>query len=239
MLPSLMYTEWLKLKKSNVFPLVWISPLLAAVTGYFTMFDSGANQWFDPYFQMLLIHAVLFLPMMAGIFSASVCRYEHQNGGWKQLLALPVKRSSVYLSKFFIVMLFIAITQLLFFIGLLCVGMLQGFTDPFPWGMMLTRVFMGWIACLPLVTLQLWASTAWASFAAPVALNVILTLPNILVSNSEKFGPWYPWSQPFLGMLLGEEGDFFYSTQTLVFVIIGGFIIFSIGGLLYFKQKAV
>lgn len=227
------------MKKSSIFPLVWASPLIATVAGYYTYFDFGFNRWFDTYFQMVMVHAVLFLPLLAGIFSAALCRYEHQSGGWKQLLSLPVKRTEVYISKFLIVMLCLALTQLLFLGGLGLIGILHGFTDPFPYELILTRVFMGWIACLPLVTLQLWASLAWKSFAAPLALNVILTLPNIIVANSEKYGPWYPWSQPFLGMVMGESGDFFYSTETLIFVVVGGFLVFTIGGLTYFKYKAI
>ncbi|MBU9721676.1 MULTISPECIES: ABC transporter permease [Bacillaceae] len=237
-LPSLMYAEWLKIKGSNSLPLIFVSPLLAALAGYFSMFDFGTNQWIDPYFAMVMIHAVLFLPLLAGIFTASVCRYEHDQGGWKQIMSMPVRREAIYLTKFITVLLIIAATQLLFFVGLLGVGSIHGFTDPFPWSLILTRVFMGWLACIPLVTLQLWFSTAWASFAAPVALNVIFTLPNIMVANSEKFGPWYPWAQPFLGMILGGEGDIFYSTETLIIVIVGGSILLLCGGLLYIRNKS-
>ncbi|MFA9558329.1 ABC transporter permease [Evansella sp. AB-rgal1] len=239
MFMNLLYTEWIKIKKSSLFIILLISPMLSIVVGYFTMFDFGGNQWISPFFQMIMIHAVLFLPLLAGIFSAAVCRYEHAHGGWKQLLALPLNRAQIYVSKLLIICLFMALTQILFLLGLFLVGMIHGYTDPFPWEFILIRLAMGWLGCLPIISLQLWVSTAWASFAAPVALNVIFTLPNLLVANSEKFGPWYPWAQPFLGMALTDNTGFTFSIETLVFVILGSFFLFLIFGITYFSRKAM
>ena len=179
------------------------------------------------------------MPLLTGIFSAFVCRYEHQGGGWKQLLALPVSRAQVFLGKGFLVILFLAITQLLFFISFYSIGLIKGFSSSFPTEIVWRGILGGWLACLPLAALQLWISSAWASFAAPLALNVILTLPNILVANSAKYGPWYPWAQPFLIMIPkeGDIGSLYVSTETLLYVILGSFIIFLFVVLLIFKKK--
>ncbi|MBU9714150.1 ABC transporter permease [Evansella tamaricis] len=239
MFPAIMYTEWLKFKKSKVFQILLISPLLATVVAYFPNFDFPGNEWLGPFFSMIMVQAVLFLPLLAGIFAAAVCRYEHAEGGWKQLLVLPVHRLHLYSAKLLLVCFFIALTQVLLLVGLLLVGLIHGFSDPFPWQDILLRLLMGWLGCLPIISLQLWVSTAWSSFAAPVAFNVILTLPNILIANSEFFGPWYPWAQPFLGMIMGQETGITFSTETLVFVIIGGFLLFTSGGMIYFLRKEV
>ncbi|MBU7592541.1 ABC transporter permease [Metabacillus halosaccharovorans] len=236
---KLIYTEWLKLKKSKALQILFISPILSTIAAYFNFFENAGNEWMNSFLSMIMVQAILFLPLLAGIFAAAVCRYEHAEGGWKQLLALPINRLQVYSAKLITVCTFVALTQILMLAGLFLVGMLHGFNDPFPWKEVLLRLFMGWLGCLPIISLQLWVSTAWSSFAAPVALNVILTLPNILIANSETFGPWYPWAQPFLGMVMDQQSGFTFSIETLVFVIIGGFLIFTIGGMVYFKQKAV
>ena len=80
--------------------------------------------------------------------------------------------------------------------------------------------------------------------AAPLAVNVILTLPNILVVNSEDYAPYYPWAQPMLAMLpkgMGpsEFGAFGLSAVALFGVILGSFAVFFAGGWLYFTRKAV
>ncbi len=84
---------------------------------------------------------------------------------------------------------------------------------------------------------------AWSSFAAPLAFNVVFTVPNILVANSETYAPFYPWVQPFLTMIPkggeGPWGGFFMSFESLVYAIIGGFILFFASGLIYINKKAV
>lgn len=234
-------SEWLKFRKSNIWLLLFVSPALAFLLGILQGYEDSPVQWITLYTTMISIHALLFMPLLTGIFSAFVCRYEHQGGGWKQLLALPVSRAQVFLGKGFLVILFLAITQLLFFISFYSIGIIKGFSSSFPTEIVWRGILGGWLACFPLAALQLWISSAWASFAAPLALNVILTLPNILVANSAKYGPWYPWAQPFLIMIPkeGDIGSLYVSTETLLYVILGSFIIFLFCGFTYFQKKAV
>lgn len=137
---------------------------------------------------MFYTHALLLLPLLTGVFSAFICRYEHIHGGWKQLLALPVSRSSVYLVKLIVVMWLLAAVQLLTAASLYAAGLIQGVEESFPWSSVLINIAAGWAACLPLAALQLAVSTAWSSFAAPLAVNVIFTLPNLLVAHSRDYG---------------------------------------------------
>lgn len=238
---AIVKSEWLKFRKSNIWILLFISPLLSTVLGLLENYDDTPMKWFSLYSSVISAHSLLFLPLLTGIFSAFVCRYEHQDGGWKQLLALPVSRSQVFLAKGFLVTIFLAITQLLILISWYTIGTIKGFTDPFPTELVWKGILGGWIACLPLTALQLWISTAWASFAAPLAINVILTLPNILVANSAKYGPWYPWAQPFLMMISkqGDMGSLYVSTETLLYVVVGSFLVFFLCGFLYFQRKSV
>src|SRR5690606_20910753 len=100
----------------------------------------------------------------------------------------------------------------------------------------------GWIAALPLAALQLFVSVVWSSFAAPLALNVIFTIPNMLIVNSEVYGPYYPWAQPLLSMLAvspDKYGAFNVPLETLLYVILGGFALFFTAGLTYFQRKEV
>ncbi|KAB2333141.1 ABC transporter permease subunit [Cytobacillus depressus] len=236
-------SEFLKLRKSSIWLLIFISPILASLTGLGEISrDSLAYQWEMTLSIMVFLHALLFLPLLTGVFSAFVCRYEHTGGGWKQLLAMPVSRGNVFITKFILVVGLLALTQILFTAGLLIIGQLQGFEAAIPWKMIATSVIGGWIACLPLAALQLFVSIAWSSFATPLAINVIFTLPNILVVNSEKFGPYYPWGQPFLLMMPGA-GDSFGALNvplgTLMIVILGGLVLFFVSGFIYFQRKEV
>lgn len=235
-------SELLKLRKSPIWTLVLVSPVLSTLVGLMSPVESGMNPWIQSLTFMVMLHGLLFLPLLAGIFAAFVCRYEHAGGGWKQLLALPVTRKSVYFVKFGIVLGLLAITQLLFFAGLMAVGVIKVYEEPIPWETILQCALGGWAACLPLAALQLAVSVVWSSFAAPLAVNVIFTLPNILVANSETYASYYPWVQPFLAMIppsMGGFGEFVVPLDTLFLVIFVSFSVFFASGLAYFTRKAV
>lgn len=239
---KLFRSELLKLRKSVIWLLVFVSPLLSLLVGLLESSADTLNPWAGTFLTMAMMHALLFLPLLTGVFAAFVCRYEHVGGGWKQLLAMPVTRSKVYLVKLSLVMLLLIVTQLLLLGSFVLVGQMKGYAGPLPWDMVGSAIVGGWLACLPLAALQMGVSTAWSSFAAPLAVNVIFTLPNILVVNSADYGPYYPWAQPFL-MMMPYSGDSFgalnVSAETLLFVILGSFVVFLASGLVYFNRKAV
>lgn len=242
---KLIRSEWLKLRRTVLWLLALVSPALAGLIGLFAFSggtDGSRSAWIEALAVMTVLHAVLFLPLLTGVFAALVCRYEHVGGGWKQLLALPVTRTQIYVVKGLYVLLLLALTQLLFLTAYLAIGALLGFDGPPPWGVVLRSVFGGWAACLPLAALQLAVSTMWSNFGVPLAVNVIFTLPNMMIINSEKYGPWYPWAQPALAMLPREDygfGAFNVPPETLLYVIGGSFVLFAAAGWLYFIRKPV
>lgn len=235
-------SEWIKLKRSVVWLLAAVSPLIVAVIGMVELEKEADFPWVEVLSIASALHAMLFLPLLVGIFAALVCRYEHVGGGWKQMLSLPVSRKQVYAVKLGMVMLLIAVTQLLLLLFLLLLGYMKGFGGDIPWSLLLGSMLGGWVACLPLAALQLFVSIAFHSFAAPLAVNVILTLPNILIVNSSQYGPYYPWAQPMLAMLPREDygfGAFNLSMETLFIVVLGSFCVFGIAGWMYFRRKSV
>ena len=241
---SILQSEWFKFRHSKIMFIIFTVPIIGIFLGLTSRFsneDMEINEWYLSLLSMNLTYALLFLPLITGVLASAICRYEHQAGGWKQLLALPVTRGRVFTAKYLLLMLLVLVIQILFFAALYIVGMIKGFTDPFPMGIVWKCLVGGWVATLPLVALQLWMSILFKSFAAPFAVNVILTLPTILVVNSERLGFFYPWAQPFLMMYIGgETGDtFFVPWDQLLTVVGGSFILFFIGGYLYFQRKAI
>ncbi|WP_217596102.1 ABC transporter permease [Cohnella sp. GbtcB17] len=226
-------SEWLKTRRLAKWLLLGAAPGSAILTVLFGLsLDIGATADF-PWKEALALGAVLYgsllLPLLTGVYAAIVCRYEHFGGGWKQLLALPVSRTQVYMVKLAYVAGLIAFTQVLFLALLLLLGAMKGGTGSIPWATMLSAACGGWIASLPLAALQLAVSSAWTSFAAPLAVNVAFTLPNMLVANSETYAPYYPWLQPMLAMTPGNAyqfGAFGLSPLSLYAVVFGSFVLF-------------
>lgn len=242
MLLRLLRTEGLKLRRSVVWLLLPVSPALAALAGYMAVRLDAITQWEMLLPVMALLHALLFLPLLTGIYAALVCRYEHVEGGWKLMLSLPVSRSALFGAKLITVMGLLAATQLLFLLAVVLLGSFMDFADPIPWKGLLLSATGGWLACASLAALQLLVSLAFHSFAAPMAINVILTMPNILVANSAEYGPYYPWAQPLLAMIpknAQELGAFLIPAESLLYTVGGGFVLFAAAGWWYFGRKSV
>lgn len=230
------------MSKSYVWLLVIGSPLISLAPGMLADNEGKKMTWELLLNVMSMMHALLFLPVLSGIFAALICRYEHHDGGWKLLLSLPVTRLSVYLSKYVMIIGLLAAVQLTFLVMVLSLGFFRDVPGPIPWSMLLSAVFAGFVACMPLAALQLAISQGWSSFGAPLALNVSLTIPNMLIANSATYGPYYPWVQPMLAMMpYGDQGfgAFNLPLETLLMVVGGSFIVFFFGGLVSFYRKAV
>ncbi len=243
MFMSLLSAERMKLKNMYVWLIFLASPILTGVIGFSPSAISAPNQWMVISTQMILAHSALFLPLLTGIFAALVCYFEHSDGGWKQLLALPVQRIDVFVAKYTIVMILLLLAQLFFGAAIFVVGTIQGIKDPFLWNSILFSCFMGWLSCFPLAALQFWLSAHFTSFAGPTAINVILSLPAILIANSELLGPLYPWAHPLLSMTqafsvsLGGDAGFLANESGYYSVLIGSFLLFIIAGGIYFQRK--
>ena len=241
---SILQSEWYKIRKSKILPIILTGPLIGMFIGLTSNFgnvEGEFNEWYLPILSMNLTYALLFLPLITGVLASTICRYEHQAGGWKQLLALPVTRGNIFIAKYIILLILVFLIQLLYLGAIYSVGVIKDFTDPFPLEIVWKSIIGGWVATFPLVALQLWMSILFKSFAAPFAVNVIFTLPSILAVNSERFGPFYPWAQPFSMMYIGGSTDdtFFVPWEQLLTVVGGSFILFFLGGYIYFQKKTV
>lgn len=237
-------SERLKMSRSHIWLLMLISPMFVFLIAL-TVANTASFPWENLMLQSIILHAVFMLPVVSGLLPAFICRYEHTGGGWKQLLTLPVARAQVYFTKFVIVMALLAFCQLLALLAILGAGLIHGIDQSIPWSVLLRSFIGGWVACLPLVALQLGVSLSWSSFAAPLAINVAFTIPNLLIVNSGKIGPFYPWAQPLLAMMpkVGNEtytfGAFNLPLQNLMITVLGSFLLFLTVGLLHFCKKEI
>jgi len=236
---ELMKTQW-----PLVAGLVVLGPAVAVLLGGAGAGKQGADAWSMQYMFATLRYAWLFLPLLAGVFAALVCRTEHASGGWKQTLTLPVRRPTFYAAKFVLVAGLLAATQVVFGAVFILAGLVARYPGGAPFGTIALSLVSGWVAVLPLAAVALWASSRWASFGAALALNVVLTLPAIFAAQSADIGPWYPWAQPMLAMvpqIAAKAGRTMLnvSPTTLWVVIGGGLAIALCGGLLTFARSDV
>ena len=80
----LLRSESYKLLRTGVVWALPAAPLAGLLSGVTQLnIEADINQWYLPLLVMNMIYALLFLPLITGVFASMVCRYEHQAGGWK------------------------------------------------------------------------------------------------------------------------------------------------------------
>lgn len=197
----------------------------------------NAPDWYIAYLMMTQFYASLFLPVVAAVLTALLCRVEHQGDTWKQILLMPISRFQLYGAKFLLAFSFVALMQTIYVGGIVLVGTGLGYEGEIPWNMIVTSILQGWIALLPIVALQLWASFLWKSFAGALAVNIVCAIPALLVAHSELLGPWYIWAYPILAMMKVEHSWIDTNNTALLIRICSLFLLFFVGGSLHFARK--
>lgn len=229
-------SEWLKIRKSSVWFPVILAPLLTIAIGVMgarhgqLLNRTSSSPWSSYYLIVVVAYSLLLLPLLTGVLASVICRFEHLSGGWKQVLAFPVPRTTIYCVKFLYVLLLVALAQVLMMFGVIGTGLtVLHITSSIPWQLLLRSILGGWLACIPFIALQLWVSMWWKSFGAPFALNVILTIPAVAVAHSSRFGPIYPWAQPMLAMLPSGHQFLNVTTKTTLTIIVSGILLVAVG----------
>lgn len=239
---NILFVERLKLKRSKLWLLYLIGPLLGVFLAYINFFKNyelfmqpGDNAWIEAWTQVALFMGPFVLPILVGIYTALVCRSEHVGGGWKQLLALPIKHSEIFLGKFLTVVKMVVITMIILLIFFIGFGYVKGVEGSLPIFTIFGFMIRGILACLPLILLQLIISIKAKTFGIPLAVSIVFTLPAIIVAST-PLGQIYPWTQPMLAMSPEDESPIqsYFLFYTL---LIGTFIVLLIYGLRNFTKR--
>jgi lantibiotic transport system permease protein len=209
---STMYQiEWMKLKRQRLWIIMLFVPLIGCSLGaynfsssYDLLMKDGDNPWYQLWTQVTFFYALFLFPILSGIYASVICRVDHLDGGWKQLLALPVSHKKVYVAKLGILMTMILITQVVLVLIYIMIGTLMGLSDLLPLSFLRGAMFNGWIASLPLASIQLWLSLRTKSFGIPLGINIFLSFSS-LITMVLHINFIYPWAQPSLAMAAPTE----------------------------------
>lgn len=140
----------------------------------------------------LLLGMTLLTSMIAG--------YEHQRNSWKQLLALPVSRFSVFASKLLLVLILLLVSCLLLAAGSVLLGFLLGFGMNVPVMHVIRISLFPLLAGAPILAVQLWLSVAVRNQAIPLTAGILGTVLSLF---SIRLPDWFLWKWP---LLVNEAG---------------------------------
>ena len=68
------------------------------------------------------------------------------------------------------------------------------FDQPFPWETVVLATAVAFLASWLIVAFHLWFSIRVPSFVASMAVGIVGTVAAVLVIQSDKYGPYYPWT---------------------------------------------
>lgn len=165
--------ELLKLKRSNIWVVTVILPIVVILTGGINFWmnqgvlDSG---WSSLFGQVLLFYSMIFFAMGVAILTAAAWRMEHQGTNWNLLrthspsvLLLMLAKTAAILLPVFVMQLVVVLGTIIF--GTVVVGDLGPVPIIYLWSMLLTVV-----VAVPLIAMQSLLSALLKSFAAPVGI---------------------------------------------------------------------
>ena len=189
---ELLKIEFMKVKRSKIIPLIFIAPILVVTSGianlstYFT--PEYTNAWSAMFIQSALVYAYYLLPFSMIVVCVMIAGREIQHNGILKMLALPVSRYALSLSKFFVLVFYLFMEMLVFIIMFLISGIVAtrttGITEALPI-FYLVKWCMGlFLTMLPCIA-AIWAITVlFEKTLFSVGLNLFLVIPGVLIANT-------------------------------------------------------
>ncbi|WP_291117318.1 redoxin family protein [Flavobacterium sp. UBA6135] len=160
----------------------------------FNIFTKHLNDIFDSF-------TVFIFPLLIILITSKIAQLDHKNGGWQLMETTPLQKTSIYFSKFCIVLIAnsIAIFSFLFF-SILSTLLIYLFVEapevaefnlPF---LHLIHVFIRlFIASLFLTAFQYFLAVKVSSYIWSVLIGFFLLLGFLIASNLITIPDWFPF----------------------------------------------
>lgn len=165
--------ELLKLKRSQLWVVVVILPLLAIITGsinYWSNKQALSSGWVSLFSQVFLFYSLFYFSMAVALMCAAAWRMEHQGTNWNLLRTNSTSAVSLLLAKTVVIAIPLAVMQLVLVCGTFISGLIVLDDVSMPPLYYLVIGLLAVVASFPLVVMQLLLSARLKSFAAPVAV---------------------------------------------------------------------
>ncbi|MBA4601386.1 ABC transporter permease [Thermoactinomyces mirandus] len=222
---QVMASEFLKIRRKMILFLIFLGPLGVIVLeaiNFGVRYDYLTDLYRNDLWKGLMGEvSMLFTPsLMLGltIITSMIANIEHETDAWKQLFALPVTRTEVFLGKWFLATILLFVFCALLAGGTIVLGTFLNYGPDIPYLYLLKKSFFPYFAAMPFLALQIWLSIAWKNQAIPLTVGIMGT---ILSMYSFEFPDWLPWKWPYLENSWGEPLYFVWAgllTGTILLV---------------------
>lgn len=220
---DLLKIEFKKVRRSWIFPLIFLAPLLVVSTGvasissYFT--PEYTNAWSAMFIQSALVYAYYLLPFSMIVVCVMIAGREKQNNGILKMLSLPISRYMLSLAKFCVLLLFLMMEMMVFLLVFIIAGSIatktMQVTEALPITYLLKWCIGLFFTMLPSVA-AMWAITVL--FEKPllaIGLNLFLVIPGVLIANTPL---WVVYPYCYSGYLVScSLHEFTVESDSLMF----------------------
>lgn len=201
MMRKLLQVELMKIKRKGFWFLTFLGPIgvvALQVVNYSVRWDYlktlSDDHWLF-YLQNVSGFTPLALVLGIAILTSSMASIEIETNAWKQLLALPVRKTSVYLAKFTVLAGLLFIASIVLCVATLAYGLTLEFGGAVPVAVLLEYSFYPFFASLPILALQLWVAMVSENQGWPITAGVL----NVILTYSAYTLPdWAIWKWPSL-----------------------------------------
>lgn len=172
--------ELLKLKHSKVLGIVMFLPLFFVVLGfgnfirYRELFTSkGQNIWHQIFTQSSMFYGLFIVALFITILVAVLVRIENSGDNFKRILALPVKRSDIYLSKLLVTCGMVLLNLFIFTLLVIAAGIIAApYSESMPKEIIYSPLLC-FAASLPVISLQYYLTMKFENITVPLAVGVV------------------------------------------------------------------
>jgi len=215
MMGKLLRVELMKIRRKGFWFLTFLGPIgvvALQVVNYSVRWDYlrtlSDDHWLF-YLENVSGFTPLALVLGIAILTSFMASIENETNAWKQLLALPVRKTSVYLAKFTVLSGLLFLASVLLCLATLVYGLTLDFGGGVPIIELLEYSFYPFFAALPILALQLWVAMVSENQGWPITvgvLNVILTYSAFSLPDW-AFWKWptllNSWEEPMYSGLMG------------------------------------
>ena len=222
MLWKAIIAEWIKLKKSPLWLVFLLLPILPAFMGTFNYLQNIEildSEWYSLWTQHTLFMCYFFLPAMIAAYASYLFHLEHQQHNWNALLSAPMPRINFFVANLLVCFVLVVIRQVLTAILFVISGFLVGLSIPLPLEL-IWWVLFGIVGGFVIAAIQLCISMVIHSFAIPVGIAFMGGIVGILVISA-GYGLIFPYTLMSVGM--GSNGS-----DGITIASVGSFLIASV-----------
>lgn len=201
---QLLKGEFLKQKKSFLWPIALLTPILAGGLSFINLYlrydyfmSLEANEGLNSWNLLLMQHHFmwfLFLPLVVTIFASMVYYIEYKSNNWKNTLALPTSKKKVYLAKWFIVFILSSMMILTNGIVLLIIGKALGFPETADIILISKYIIYQIFAITSLISVQSFISAEISNTNIALAIGFVGVASSLFFAQSERLSKFIPYA---------------------------------------------